>query len=89
MQPTMNRPPGCTCTQPHQICDACAGTPRTQTRPPQVYTRRALDLLSTIARWTSNALQIEQLLRRVKKPQISHTDVEEAMQHLDRADDGL
>jgi len=86
---TFNRPEGCTCTQPHQVCDACAGTPRTQTRPPQVFTRRALDLLSTISRWTVNALQIERRLSRLKKPQISHTDVEEAMQHLDRTDDGL
>jgi len=42
-----------------------------------------------MSRWTVNALQIERRLSRLKKPQISHTDVEEAMQHLDRTDDGL
>jgi len=86
---TFDRPPGCTCKQPHEVCEACAGQPRTQTRPSQCYTRRALDLLSAISRWTVNAFQIERRLGRVKKPQISHTDVEEAMQHLDRTDDGL
>jgi len=86
---TFDRPEGCTCTQPHQVCDACAGKPRAQVRPSQYYTRRALDLLSAISRWTVNALQIERRLKRVRKPQISHTDVEEAMHHLDRTDDGL
>jgi len=68
---------------------ACAGKPRTQVRPSQYYTRRALDLLSAISRWAVNILQIERRLSRLKKPQISHTGVEEAMQHLDRTDDGL
>jgi len=86
---TFDRPEGCTCTQPHQVCDACAGKPRVQVRPPQCYTRRAHDLLSAISRWTVNALQIERRLGRVKKSQVSHTDVVEAMQHLDRTDDGL
>jgi len=58
-------------------------------RPSQYYTRRALDLLSAISRWTVDIFQVERRLSRLKKPQISHTDVEEAMQHLDRAGDGL
>jgi len=75
--------------QPHQVCAACAGKPRTQVRPSQYYTRRALDLLSAISRWTVDIFQVERRLSRLKKPQISHTDVEEAVQHLDRTDDGL
>jgi len=81
-EPAFDRPPGCTCTEPHQVCEFCAGIPREQPRPSQVFTRRALDLLSTIARWTRNSAQIERRLGRVKKPEVSHTDVEEAMQNL-------
>jgi len=86
---TFDRPEGCTCAQPHQVCDAGAGSPRAQVRPSRHYTRRVLDLLSAISRWTVNIFQVERRLSRLKKPQISHTDVEEVMQHLDRTDDGL
>jgi len=86
---TLDRPEGCTCIQPHQVCDACAGKPRAQVRPSQYYTRRVLDLLSAVFRWTVNIFQVERWLSRLRKPQISHTDVEEAVQHLDRTDDGL
>jgi len=86
---TFDRPEGYTCTQPHQVCAACAGRPRVQVRPSRHYTRRALDLLSAISRWAVNIFQVERWLSRLRKPQISHTDVEEAVQHLDRTDDGL
>jgi len=86
---TFDRPEGCTCTQPHQVCDAYAGKPRLQVRPSQYYTRRALDLLSAVFRWTVNIFQVERRLSRLKKPQVSHADVGEAVQHLDRTDDGL
>ena len=85
---TFDRPEGYTCTQPHQVCDACAGNPAFKCAP-----------LSTTSRGRSTCfrpypggpltLQFERWLSRLKKPQISHTDVGEAVQHLDRTDDGL
>lgn len=84
------RPPGCTCKDPREICSACWNVPRAGRKPPppQVcYTTRAMKLVGALAKWTSNFLDVEHWLerkQREKKDPLSLDDVAEAMNHLKR-----